>query len=97
MAFGAPLTAASVSAEDFCKPGTVYQIGLPPRRIDLLTQLSGLSAELIMDSLVTKLVSDRKVPFLGLQALMTNKRGTGRPKDMADIAQIEALLQTGKR
>jgi hypothetical protein len=36
--FGAPLRAHGVSAADFELLGTVYQMGLPPRRIDVLTQ-----------------------------------------------------------
>ena len=39
--FGAPL--GHVSAEDFSRPGVVYQMGLPPFRIDLLTELTGLT------------------------------------------------------
>src|SRR5262245_38326306 len=40
--FGAPVAAHHVKAEDFAKEGTVYQIGLPPRRIDILTTISGV-------------------------------------------------------
>ena len=43
--FGAPLEAHGVSQGDFALPGYVYQIGLPPRRIDILTQVSGLNFE----------------------------------------------------
>src|SRR5215470_12061881 len=39
--FGAPLDAAQVTAQDFARPGSVYQIGLPPRSIDILTEISG--------------------------------------------------------
>ena len=45
--FGAPLESAGVTAADFTSPGTVYQIGLPPRRIDLLTEISGLTFDAI--------------------------------------------------
>jgi hypothetical protein len=41
--FGAPVQAAGVSEVDFATPGIVYQIGLPPSRIDVLTEISGLS------------------------------------------------------
>src|SRR6266545_367431 len=34
--FGAPLESSGVAAADFAQPGAVYQIGLPPRRIDVL-------------------------------------------------------------
>lgn len=35
--FGAPIAAHNIKASDFAVPGNVYQIGLPPRRIDILT------------------------------------------------------------
>jgi hypothetical protein len=40
-AFGAPL--AEVSTADFATPGVVYQIGVAPGRIDILTELTGLT------------------------------------------------------
>ena len=39
-AFRAPLD--QITEADFARPGIVFQIGLPPRRIDLLTELTGL-------------------------------------------------------
>src|SRR5687767_2783375 len=42
-AFGAPLS--DISESDFARPGVVFQIGVPPGRIDLLTELSGLAFE----------------------------------------------------
>src|SRR5688572_10331975 len=42
LAFGAPLAAHGVVASDFARAGSVYQMGLPPRRIDVLTEISGL-------------------------------------------------------
>ena len=41
--FGAPLESAGVTPADFARSGTVYQIGLPPRRIDVLTEISGVT------------------------------------------------------
>ena len=41
MAFGAPLD--QVTASDFSRPGIVFQMGLPPVRIDILTEVSGLT------------------------------------------------------
>jgi hypothetical protein len=40
-AFGAPLT--EISEADFARPGVVYQIGVPPGRVDILTDLTGVS------------------------------------------------------
>lgn len=43
--FGAPVQALGVSREDFTIPGVVVQIGVPPRRIDILTQLTGIASK----------------------------------------------------
>src|SRR5262245_47356085 len=59
--FGAPLESAGVAAADFARPGTVYQIGLPPRRIDILTQISGVTFDEAWASRVTAEVEGRRV------------------------------------
>lgn len=43
IAFGAPVESHGVGKDDFARTGNVYQVGLPPRRIDLLTSISGVS------------------------------------------------------
>lgn len=92
-AFGAPLAAARVTEQDLANAGTVYQIGLPPRRIDLLTQISGVTFDEAWDSKVARQVDGREVQFVGLLALMRNKRASGRPKDLADVAALELLAR----
>jgi hypothetical protein len=88
--FGAPLT--GVTAEDFSHPGVVFQMGLPPARIDLLTELSGLTfAEAWPDRLVGPF-GPAEVPFIGRDAFVRNKRATGRLKDLGDL---EALGERG--
>ena len=87
--FGAPLQAAGVTAADLAQPGAVYQIGLPPRRIDLLTEISGVSFDEAWGSRIPTEVDGRTVPFIGRDALLKNKRASGRPKDLADIARLQ--------
>ena len=86
--FGAPLQSAGVTAADLAQPGAVYQIGLPPRRIDLLTEISGVSFDEAWASRVAAEVEGRTVPFIGREALLKNKQAAGRPKDLADIARL---------
>lgn len=86
--FGAPLAAAGVTAEDFARTGTVYQIGLPPRRVDLLTQISGMTFDEAWMSRVPADVAGRTVPFIGREALLKNKEAAGRPQDVADVARL---------
>ena len=87
--FGAPVAAPGVTMADFARAGTVYQMGLPPRRIYILTSISGLS---FAEADATKAVREmpNELPFLGLEALIANKRASGRPKDLADLALLEA-------
>jgi hypothetical protein len=87
--FGAPLAAAAVTADDFANPGLVYQIGLPPRRIDILTTISGISFDEAWASRVPFDVAARTVYFIGREALIQNKRASGRAKDLADVERLE--------
>ena len=86
--FGAPLHSAGVTAADFAQPGAVYQIGLPPRRIDLLTEISGVTFDEAWASRTTAEVDGRTVSFIGREALIKNKEASGRPKDAADVARL---------
>ncbi len=86
--FGAPLESAGVTARDFTEPGAVYQIGLPPRRIDVLTQISGVEFEEAWRSRVTAQLDGRVVGFIGRAALLKNKEAAGRPQDLADVVRL---------
>jgi len=86
--FGAPMAAMGVSRDDFARPDMVVQIGLPPRRIDILTSISGVRFDEAWPARVTHDVSGLAVPFLGRAALVRNKRATGRTKDRADLEAL---------
>ena len=66
--FGAPVEAHGVSKDDFASPGYVYQIGLPPRRIDFLTEVSGLTFDEAWQFL-TAVVFDDVAPCQGFEAV----------------------------
>jgi len=92
MRFGAPVAALGVKQDDLTSSDRVVQIGLPPRRIDILTSISGVEFDEAWPDRVTHEVDGLAVPFLGRAALVRNKRATGRTKDRADL---EALGETG--
>jgi hypothetical protein len=85
--FGAPL--GQISEADFSTPGIVFQIGLPPSRIDLLTALTGLSFDEAWLTRVSGPFGSVTVDFIGREALIQNKRATGRAKDLADIEELD--------
>ena len=85
--FGAPLT--EVCAADFASPGVTFQIGLSPRRIDILTQISGVEfSEAWIDHSEFPF-GPFTVPFLSKAGVIKNKRAAARPKDIADLDALE--------
>jgi hypothetical protein len=85
--FGAPLH--DLSEDDLVRPGTVFQIGVVPNRIDILTQISGVAFEAAWPRREWFVVEGQRLPFLGRADLAANKRAAGRPKDLADLAALE--------
>lgn len=78
-----------LSAKDFRAPGQVVQLGRPPNRIDLVTSISGVSFEEALASRVVGTLDGLEVPFIGREALLANKRASGRAKDLADVEALE--------
>jgi hypothetical protein len=87
--FGAPVETVGLTKDDLAQPGIVYQIGLPPRRIDILTEISGIGFEEAWGSRTMQTVERLEVAFLGREALLRNKRESGRDKDLADIKALD--------
>jgi hypothetical protein len=77
-----------VRREDLTRADTVVQIGLPPRRIDLLTSITGVGFDEAWPARVMHEVVDLAIPFLGRAELVRNKRATGRAKDLADLEAL---------
>ncbi len=85
--FGAPL--AQITEDEFSRPGTVVQIGVAPRRIDILTELTGLSFTEAWDDRVSHKFASVDVFFLGKRTFIKNKKALGRHKDLADLEAVE--------
>jgi len=89
LSFGAPLsnlTEIDVSREDM-----VFQIGITPLRIDLLTSIDGVSFTEAWDSRVEGLYGSEPVSFIGYDALVKNKTASARPQDLADLEILRRL------
>jgi hypothetical protein len=80
--FGAPLE--GVNVDDFSSPGVVFQIGIAPMRIDILTAIDAVSfQEAIQDAIVVE-IEGLRIPVLSKSNLIKNKEATGRVKDRID-------------
>lgn len=85
--FGAPLD--GLQASDFSEPDVVFQIGVAPRRIDLLTSIAGVTFDVAWASRSTVPLAGVDVPVLSRELLIVNKRTTGRARDAADADWME--------
>jgi hypothetical protein len=87
--FGAPLD--NLTKEDLQKDGTIFQIGVAPRRIDIITAASGLNFEEVFQNSISINIEGVEVHIPSIDDLIRNKRATGRTKDLADAEALEAL------
>ncbi|MDT5270003.1 MAG: hypothetical protein QOH49_2189 [Acidobacteriota bacterium] len=88
--FGAPTS--DLSEEDFTTPDTILQLGVEPRRIDLITGIDGVEFDEAAHSKVRVDVDGVEVFVLSKEDLLKNKLAAGRDKDRGDIAWLEKSL-----
>ncbi len=87
VSFGAPL--GELTEADLAAPGIVFQMGLPPNRIDVMTAVDGVSfPQAWPDRLETDYGGER-VAVIGRLHLIANKRASGRPQDLVDADLLE--------
>jgi hypothetical protein len=91
-AFGAPLQNFDVAAKDFSNYNGMLQIGLPPRRVDILNRADGVSFDEAVAEGSSFSLEGRTIPVIGRAALIKNKLAAGRAQDAADV---EALTSRG--
>lgn len=93
--FGAPLH--DLTPDDLAHPGVVFQIGLPPLRIDVLTQITGVEFTAAWPGRQAAMFDDVSVPVLGRDDFLRNKRATGRLQDLADAERLDRSSAPRKR
>jgi hypothetical protein len=86
--FGAPL--AGVTEEDFRNSELVYQIGVPPNRIDIIMGLEDISFDEAWKNKFEATYNDATVHVVGRDDLIKIKRAAGRPQDLEDVQGLEA-------
>lgn len=80
-----------LTTSDLTSPDTVIQLGYPPNRIDLLTEPSGVTFEECWSRRERVLLNhELTVNIIGFDDLISNKRESGRPRDLADIDDLGA-------
>ena len=85
--FGAPLE--QIEIDDFSMEGIIFQIGVIPRRIDIITKIDGVTYQEADEDKITVEVEGLMLPVISLDKLIKNKMATGREKDELDIKTLK--------
>ena len=88
--FGAPLS--DLTVDDLATDGLVFQLGVPPNRIDVMNQISGGID--FQTAWLDRIVADFggvSVNLIGIDALILNKKAAARPQDLRDVRTLERV------
>ena len=84
--FGAPLE--QINTETFIKKGIIFQIGVVPRRVDILTFIDGVKFDKAYKNKENIEIEGITIPFLSKENIIKNKKATGREKDKLDVKYL---------
>jgi hypothetical protein len=85
--FGVPLS--DITEETFTEKGIVFQIGMAPRRIDILTSIDGVEFRKASRDKKIIEVENINIPFLSKVDLIKNKKASGRERDRLDLKFLQ--------
>ncbi len=85
----ARLGASKVRITSSKQAGLIFQMGVAPRRIDILTAIEGVDFEAAWQDRLIVEIEGLSVPVISKQDLVTNKRAVGRPQDLADVKRLD--------
>ena len=93
--FGAPLS--DLSPDDLATPGTIFQIGVAPNRIDVTTSIEAITIDEAWPRRVPTTYGSVGIAVLSIDDLIVNKSAVGRPQDLLDVAALERVRRPSAR
>ena len=78
-----------MTIEDFQNAESIYQIGQPPFRVDILTSIEKVEFDKAWGSRVDAEEQGVPIHYLGKQDLIRNKQASSRLQDLADAEAIQ--------
>jgi len=88
--FGVPFV---IEPDNFLEPNSVLQIGIEPNRIDILTDIDGLTFAEAWKNRQLANFDSIEAFTLAIQDLIKNKKASNRPKDRLDLVQLQELAK----
>ena len=85
--FGAPMSDLTVA--DLASPGTIFQIGIAPNRVDVITSIDAVDFEDAWTRRVASTYGGVSIALLSADDLLVNKRAVGRKQDLLDVELLE--------
>ena len=85
--FGASLQ--DLTESDLAAAGTIFPIGVPPIRIDVITPIDGVTFDEAWSARIEARFVDQTVTVLSRADLIRNKRAAGRAQDLLDVKWLE--------
>lgn len=77
-----------IEKQDFLKPWFIIEIGREPRKIQVLTDIDGVTFDECRETAVEYDYLGQKMRFIGLEPLIRNKKASGRSKDLIDAQEL---------
>lgn len=72
----------------FQQPGKIIRMGVPPMRIEVLTEIDGVAFADCYAARVTTEIDGQPVQLISREHLRINKRASGRHKDLDDLEHL---------
>ncbi len=77
-----------LSTDLFLQPDKIVRMGVEPKRIEVMTSISGVEFDECYRGRLETKMNDVPVSLISMRDLKINKKASGRLKDLADLEQL---------
>ncbi len=85
------------SLEELEKRPLILRMGIPPNRVELITDISGVDFDACYQKRVQAVIDGEPVTLISFKHLLANKSAAGRDKDLMDVKQLKKHHSIAKR
>lgn len=78
-----------MTEDDFAARGIIFQIGVVPRRIDVITSVEGVEFGEAWPKRIQVELEGLQIPVIGREDFIRYKRSLGGAQDLAGVARLE--------